>query len=242
MILGRSPSTEQRDEMSTQDTTDPNVARSDFRASRNSHPTVLQRTITVMACLLILKVTVSVVLNYRNYFPPNFASDFLQDRESYFSGPYHWAFYTHIVSGPISLLLGTILISEQFRLSFPKWHRLLGQIQAICVLFLVTPSGLWMSYHAETGAIAGIGFATLAIATGTCVGLGWRSAVRRRFIDHRRWMWRCYLLLCSAVVLRLMAGLATVTDVEADWLYPLSAWISWLVPLIAFELNERYRK
>jgi hypothetical protein len=54
-------------------------------------------------------------------------------------------------------------------------------------------------------------------------------------------MWRCYLLLCSAVVLRLIGGLATVTGVAAPWFDPLAIWLSWLVPLAAFELRERAR-
>ncbi len=63
--------------------------------------------------------------------------------------------------------------------------------------------------------------------------------MRRRFVEHRRWMSRCYLLLCSTVVLRLMAGLATLTGVEATWIDPLVAWASWLLPLAAFELSRR---
>lgn len=67
--------------------------------------------------------------------------------------------------------------------------------------------------------------------------MGWRAAAGRRFEEHRRWMWRCFLLLCSAVVVRLVGGLATVTGVDADWVYPLTAWASWLAPLAAFEIT-----
>ncbi len=67
---------------------------------------------TLLAGALILKVTTSVVSNYHNYFPPNFASDFLRGRESHFWGVYEWAFYTHIMSGPVSLILGLILIGN----------------------------------------------------------------------------------------------------------------------------------
>ena len=203
----------------------------------NIRSTTLQRVLTFLAGLLILKVVSGVVLKYRDYFPPNFESDFLRGRELYFSGSYQWAFYIHIVAGPLSLILGMTLISERFRLSFPKWHRYLGRIQALGVLFLVTPSGLWMAYHAEAGPIAGLGFAALAVVTGMSITLGWRSAVKRRFVDHRRWMSRCFLLLCSTVVLRLLAGLATVTGVQGTWVDPLAAWASWLVPLAAFELS-----
>jgi hypothetical protein len=55
-------------------------------------------------------------------------------------------------------------------------------------------------------------------------------------------MWRCFLLLCSAVVLRLIGGLATVTHIGGNWSYPLAAWASWLVPLGIFELSGPIRR
>lgn len=212
------------------------TANTGLCSMQNIRAMTWQRVLTILVGLLILKVTLGVVLNYRHYVPPNFESDFLRGRELYFAGSYQWAFYAHIVTGPISLILGMILLSERFRLRFPGWHRLLGRIQVLDVLFVVAPSGLWMAYRAEAGPVAGLGFAALALVTGTSVALGFRSAVKRRFADHRRWMSRCYVLLCSTVVLRLTAGLATVMGVEATWLDPLIAWASWLVPLVAFEL------
>jgi hypothetical protein len=202
----------------------------------------LRRILQLLAVVLILKVTVSVVLGYRNYFPPDFDYDFLSGRQSYFAGPYQWAFYAHIVSGPVSLVLGLILVSESLQRRFPKWHRSMGKLQAGVVLLLLAPSGLWMAFYAQTGTVAGIGFALLAIATGMCVLAGWRSAVKRRFAEHRRWMMRCFLLLCSAVIARVIGGLATVAAMEDSWIYPLTAWGSWLVPLTVFELTDAIRR
>jgi hypothetical protein len=162
----------------------------------------------------------------------------LRGREGHFFGAYQWAFYTHIVSGPVALILGLILIGERLRTRFPKGHRYLGRLQVACVLFLVTPSGLWMAQHAAAGPVAAAGLAVLAIATASCVSLGAWSAVSRRFPAHQRWMWRCYLLLCSAVVLRVIGGLATVTGVSAPVVDPLATWASWVVPLAAFEVHE----
>jgi small-conductance mechanosensitive channel len=135
-----------------------------------------------------------------------------------------------------------ILIGERYRARYPKWHRRLGRFQVACVLLLVTPSGLAMAYHAAAGPIAAVGLAALAVATATCVSLGARSAITRRFADHRRWMWRTYILLCSAIVLRLIGGLATVTGMTAPWVDPLATWMCWLLPLTAFELREWTRR
>jgi len=201
----------------------------------------LRRLLLFCACVLILRVTVSVLYSYRYYLPPNFQADFLLGRKEYFFGSYQWAFLTHIASGPCSLVLGMLLLSDRFRIRCPQWHRRLGRIHVANVLLLVAPSGLWMAGYAETGAVAGIGFATLAVATAVCVACGWRTAVKRRFAQHRQWMWRCYVLLCSAVVLRVIGGLATVVAVESEWVYSVAAWASWLVPLLIFE-GQRFIK
>lgn len=198
---------------------------------------LLPRLLTLLAGLLIFKVTVAVVLGYRNYFPINFKSDFLHGRESYFWGSYQWAFYAHIASGPVCLVLGTLLIGDRFRGRFPRWHRRLGRILVASILLVLAPSGLWMAYYAAAGSMAAVGFALLAMLTACCAALGWRAAVARRFAMHRRWMWRTYLLLCSAVLLRLLGGLATVLGFQALWFDPLASWLSWTVPLAAYELS-----
>jgi hypothetical protein len=130
----------------------------------------------LLACVLILKVTLSVVLGYRDYLPPDFASDFLRGRQAYFFGPYQWAFYSHIVAGPVTLFLGLILISEQFRTRYRKWHRVLGKTQVLLVVFALVPSGLWMAPYAETGAIAAAGFS--------------RSRLRQEYVCSSAGEWR----------------------------------------------------
>jgi len=205
---------------------------------RERRSTLLSSLLVGASVLVIFKVTLSVVVGYRRYAPPDFDSDFLLGRESYFYGPYATAFYAHLLAGPLTLLVGTVLISERFRRRWPRWHRALGKLQIACVLLVLVPSGLWMARYAATGAVAGAGLALLAIATATCAVLGWRAAVARRFDQHRRWMWRTYLLLCSAVVIRLIGGVATVLKVDALWLYPLSVWASWLVPLLLYEYGR----
>jgi len=201
-------------------------------------PLTLSRVVMFVAAALVLKVTLSIVLGYRDYFPPDFRGDFLLGRESYFFGAYRWAFYAHILSGPLALVAGLALMSERFRRLRPAVHRSLGKVQIALVTLVVAPSGAWMAWYAQSGGVAGLGFFLLSAATAGCAVMGWRAAAGRRFEEHRRWMWRCFLLLCSAVVVRLVGGLATVTGVDADWVYPLTAWVSWLGPLAAFEIAE----
>ena len=191
-----------------------------------------------LACLVICRVIVLVVSNYVNYFPPNFGVEFLRGREDYFFGSYQWAFYLHILTGPISLILGMILLSETVRRKFRRWHRWLGRVQAVNVLFLVAPSGLWMSAYVDSFRLTGMAFATQSFVTGLTIAMGWRAAVKRQFQEHRRWMIRNFLLLSSAVVLRLVFGTASLFQYEEYWLFPAVAWGSWVLPLLIFEAFE----
>lgn len=186
-----------------------------------------------MAVLVVIKTVVAVLLNFWDYFPPDFRSDFLMGRRSYFFGAYAVAFYVHIVSGPFTLAAGLVLLSQRFRSRWPAWHRRLGRAQVVGVLFAVAPSGLWMSAYAATGRVAGAGFALLSIATALCAAKGWSAAVGRRFAEHRRWMQRCYALLSSAIVVRVIGGLSDVFGVL--WTYPVAAWLGWIGPLAALE-------
>ncbi len=195
--------------------------------------TVISRVLLGLLCVLVLKTTLSVLIGYRDYFPPDFRSDFLLGRDAYFFGPYRWAFYVHIISGPFVLLNGLVLLNGTFRQRFPAWHRRLGRVQIVCVFLFVSPSGLWMAWYAATGTVAAVGFATLAMLTAVTVVLGWRAALRRRFDVHRYWMLRCYVLLCSAVTLRVIGGLSEVLGIF--WTYPLAAWLSWMIPLAVLE-------
>ncbi len=196
------------------------------------------RILSLLAGLLIWKVTLSIVLEYPRYWPPDFRSDFLLGRQAYFWGLYSWAFYLHLLSGPPSLLLGTLLVSTFFRTRFPQWHRRMGKIQVAIVLSLLVPSGLWMAGYAHSGTVACVGLALLALATGGCTFAGWRCAVRRQFDAHRRWMWRSLVLLASAVVIRVVGGAATVLKSDASWLYPATTWCAWIGPWMVLELFE----
>jgi hypothetical protein len=208
----------------------------------HSTPAVLRTLLAVAAALLVVKVAINVVLGYRSYLPPDFNADFLLGREAYFYGPYRWAFYAPCAAGPFSLLAGTLLVSESFRRYAPRLHRRLGRVNMVVVLLVLVPSGLWMAPYAATGAVAAIGLTTLALATATCAALGWRTVVAYRFDEHRQWMWRTYLLLCSAVVIRLLGGLAAVMQWNSDWYYPLSVWASWVAPLVVFEAQTFLRR
>ncbi len=196
----------------------------------------LERLLRWAALVLIARVLAAILWNYPDYFPPSFDSDFLRGRESIFHGSYRVAFYAHIVSGPLALVNGLALTSLAIRQRWPKWHRRLGMTQLLILLPMLLASSVVMARHAFAGWWAGSAFLALAGITGGCAVAGFVHARGQDFHHHRRWMLRCQVLVCSAVVLRLISGatgLAVVDNVETA--YILAAWASWLVPLALLE-------
>jgi uncharacterized membrane protein len=190
--------------------------------------------------VLILRVLVAILANYPDYFPPNFDSLFLEGREATFTGAYRPAFYVHIFSGPVVLFNGLILLSEYVRRRLGGLHRVLGRVQVVVLLLFVLPSSVVMSRHAFGGWPAGLSFLLLSAATASCAIAGVVHARRRRYDRHRRWMLRSYVLICSAVALRLLSGAAGLVGVPSpEGAYIVAAWSSWLFPLAAYEVAER---
>jgi len=202
---------------------------------------ILTTVLRWLAVVLILRVLVVILANYPDYFPPNFNSLFLQGRRTTFSGAYRAAFYLHILSAPFVLLNGLILLSEYVRRRHGSWHRRLGRVQVVVLLVFVLPSSVVMSRHAFGGWPAGLSFLLLSAATAGCAIAGVVHARRHRYDLHRRWMLRSYVLICSAVALRLISGAAGLVGVASpEGAYVVAAWSSWLFPLAAYEIAERW--
>jgi uncharacterized membrane protein len=202
---------------------------------------ILTTALRWLAVLLILRVLATILANYPDYFPPNFDSLFLQGREATFAGVYRPAFYVHIFAGPVVLLGGLILLSEHVRRRFAGLHRLLGRVQVAVLLLLVLPSSVVLARHAFGGWPAGLSFLLLSAATAGCAIAGVVQARHHRYDRHRRWMLRCYVLIGSAVALRLISGAAGLVGMPSpEAAYIVAAWSSWLLPLAAFEMAERW--
>lgn len=207
-----------------------------MNATDQPWPSNRLRSIALAALsLLFAKVFLSILNQYRFYFPADFESDFLSLRREIFHGLYRAAFYVHIVSAPAAVLAGLFLVVSGHEMRFRKMHRRAGGMLAAIVLAFVTPSGLIMAVYAPAGHFAGAGLATLAISTAACLIMTIRRARQRQFRIHRRWALRCFILLCSPLLLRLITGFVIVTQIDPDLADRLNPWLSWLIPLASFE-------
>ena len=65
--------------------------------------------------------------------------------------------------------------------------------------------------------------------------LGWRAAVRGRFVEHRRWMIRSWALTLAAVTLRLYLPASMALELPFLEAYRVIAWLCWVPNLLAAE-------
>ena len=186
--------------------------------------------------LLFLKVLLSILYEYRWYFPANFEAAFLIGREDVFVGLYRVAFYVHIVSSPVALVCGAFLMTSGGNRRFRHLHRYVGRIQILMVILAVAPSGFVMVLWAHTGTVAAIGFVCLSVGTATTATFTVVQAFRKQFRSHQQWATRLFILLASPLLLRLITGAVIVTRAESELSYQLTAWLSWLAPLVIYEL------
>lgn len=209
------------------------------------HSSRLFIVVAVVAWVLVVKVFIGILYEYRWYFPADFSSEFLHGREATFHGLYRAAFYAHIIVAPLTLLAALFLLISGRRLLQLKnrrpsvLHHWTGRLQGLLILFVVAPSGLIMALRAFGGMVATVGLAALSLATAASVILAIHSARRGQLLRHRGWAVRSSLLLASPLLLRLMSGVVLVTQLEPTRWYCINVWLSWLIPLGSYELWRR---
>jgi uncharacterized membrane protein len=193
-----------------------------------------------LAALAILVIALRIIGTYGFYFPPNFDRGFLQARQAYFwSSLYGMGFYLHIIGAPLALISGLPQFSRLLLRWSPRFHRCLGRIYAMSVLLAAAPGGFIMGFRSFAGNPALFCFTVMSLLVSAFTLLAWRDALRRKFQSHRRWMIRSYLMMVSAVLLRLIDPLLRDLGVPDVQSYVWSVWLSWVPSLVIFEISER---
>ena len=197
-----------------------------------------------LTALLVIRVLITILLEYRFYFPPDFdQAFFLAGRRESFYGWYSAGFYLHIISGPIAIVAVLVMLATGKSKRFRTVHRATGKMLALITVFAVCPGGFLIAFQSIGGPIASYGFCRLGMATLVSVLATAHFARKKQIKTHMNWAYRSAILLCSPVLLRLATGLFSVTDVESIHTYRALAWLSWILPLVIFEIvrNQKGR-
>lgn len=194
-----------------------------------------------LTAIVICWIGLRIVMVFDSYFPPDFQHGFLAGRQSCFRTSFYGAgFYLHIIGAPIALLSGLTQFSRGLLRWSPRLHRLLGRTYAFSVLFAAAPGGLVIGLRTFAGPSAAVCFVVMSLLVSLSTVLAWRAALQRRFTSHRRWMTRSYLLMVSAILLRLIDPALRNAGVPDTLSYQWSVWLSWVPSLVLFELLEHW--
>jgi uncharacterized membrane protein len=144
----------------------------------------------------------------------------------------------HIAGGTLALFAGPFQVWSGLRRRVRRLHRWTGYayISGITVSAL---SSFHLVFHTRPD--FGLSLFVLAVAwlATTAMAL---TAVRNKRVDaHREWMIRSYIVTFSFVSYRLLVGLSIFDGLESGR-FATVLWISWVVPMMVFELSTQWNR
>lgn len=146
------------------------------------------------------------------------------------------SFYIHVFTSLFLLLAGFTQFSAAFLRKYRAWHRKLGKIYIIIILFLSGPAGFVMALLANGGYTSKIAFTVLTISWMLTTYMAWKTAFKKEFEAHRAWMYRSYALTLSALTLRAWKWLLVLIFAPPPMdLYRIVAWLGFIPNLIVAE-------
>lgn len=155
------------------------------------------------------------------------------------SSIWNWLFYQHIGFGAISMLTGWTQFSKKLRARNINFHRMLGKIYVPAVI-LSGSAGLYLSFFATGGVVAGFGFGVMAALWLFTTVMAFIKVKNGEIEEHQNWMIRSYALCWAAVTLRIWLPLLQgVVGLEFMSAYLLVAWLCWVPNLAVAEVVVR---
>jgi uncharacterized membrane protein len=136
-------------------------------------------------------------------------------------------FIVHATAASMALLVLPLQLLLAGRESRRSLHRIVGRIYVAGVT-IGASAGLLMSPDSFGGAMAGRGFAALALTWLFCTWAGVLTIRAGDRIAHRKWMIRSAALTLSALTLRLYLPFPELLGFEYREGYLLIAWACWL--------------
>lgn len=146
--------------------------------------------------------------------------------------------WTHLSGGVLAMLLGALQFVAPLRNAYPRVHRWIGRTYLLGMLVgIIGATGLIATSPAP--AAIRIAFAATGIAWVTTALAGFVAIRRKRTQVHRRWMIRNYLVTLAPATFRLALLVPGMMALASPMLMiPLLLWLSWALPLLAYEAGR----
>jgi len=154
--------------------------------------------------------------------------------------PWRWAFYTHISTSLVVLLLGIFQFIPVLLKTAPEAHRLMGKVYVLLVLCISAPSGFIMALYANGGLWAKISFSLISLLWFFFTLQAYLKIRNGNIQAHTAFMIRSYALTLSAITLRTyVVVLPHFFILHSNEMYTLISWLSWVPNLMLAEILIR---
>jgi Predicted membrane protein (DUF2306) len=141
----------------------------------------------------------------------------------------------HAAGAATALLLGPAQFLPALRARYRRVHRWIGRTYAVGCL-VGGAAGVMLAIGTSAGPIATAGFSLLAVLWIVSTALAWRYALKRNFVEHRRWMIRSFALTFAAVTLRVYLPISLAMHVPFEQAYRAISFLCWIPNLALAEL------
>ncbi len=155
-------------------------------------------------------------------------------------------FYTHVFTSVLILFAGATQFSSTLLRKRKSFHKSMGYIYVVVLLFFSGPGAFVMGMYANGGPPARASFMLLTPLWLTFTAMAWYYIFKRDFLAHGEFMFRSYALTFSAVTLRLYQFFYNElrgTALDPEWkpveTYIILSWLSWVPNMILAEILIR---
>lgn len=154
-----------------------------------------------------------------------------------------WILIAHITAGGGSLILGAIQFWPKLRIYSGKLHRIVGLLYLLAVL--VSSSGAVILAF-TTAYKVNVPYAfSLQVWVSIWISatiIAYYSALKKKFVLHREWMTRSYIVTLAFVISGLILKLPYVQRLGSfEEISPSLFWLGWAVPLYVYEIIRSRR-
>ena len=146
---------------------------------------------------LMLRITLEYIP-----FDRNVSFLMIKQTEVHSRPEYIWIFYAHVYTSIFVLFSGFLaIIRKDFLIK--NFHQLMGKIYIFLILIFSAPSGVYMAIFANGGFWSQLSFVLLGFLWWWSTYKAYKLAIKRDFIEHKKWMWRSFAFTLSALTLRM---------------------------------------
>ncbi|HXK20965.1 MAG TPA: DUF2306 domain-containing protein [Polyangiaceae bacterium] len=129
----------------------------------------------------------------------------------------------HVATAALTFPLCLVLMTRWLQRR-ATWHRWLGRVSGVLVLFALVPSGVVLAFDAKGGGVVTAGFLLSGAIVAGAMLRGIVTARRRDFVAHRRAMQHVVAQMSVAVTSRALILGFNVAGIDPDVSYVIALW------------------